>query len=345
MINRLHQFLAPVITCLLLTAAHDAVGASHSDADPHTEEDLRVCLMQELEQAEDSDTVGAIRERCKIEVTAKKLAQSSVPVLRLIERRVLLEKEASKNRFAIIQHRPSYILPVSYNSRINRDPFASLGDDFTLDHVEAKFQFSIKAQLMDGILEDRGRIYFGYTNQSYWQLFNQENSGPFRETNHEPELFLDMDHDFTLAGWHVPLVRMGWVHQSNGRAEPLSRSWNRIYGQIFFEKGKWAISFKPWIRVNGDSAETDNPDIDDYMGNFELGIYRQSEHSAASLRLRNNLRSENRGSVEFNWSRSLPYNDKIRLLFQYFYGYGESLIDYNAITERVGLGLQLSDFL
>ena len=317
---------------------------SDASAAPDTDEDYRICLMQQMEKADESDTVGAIRERCKVEIAANKLAQSSVPTPRLIERRILLEREATENRFALVQHKPSYIL-LTHNSNLNYEPFEPLSDDFELDPVEAKFQFSIKAELLDGLIKDRGRIFFGYTNQSYWQLFNQDNSGPFRETNHEPELFFDMDSDYHLSGWHVPLLRFGLVHQSNGRSEPLSRSWNRVYAQFFFEKQKWAISFKPWIRIGGDSAEADNPEIDDYMGTYELGIFRQGEHSEASLRLRNNLQSENRGSVEFNWSRSMPYSDKIRFLFQYFYGYGESLLDYNAVTNRVGLGLQLSNIL
>ncbi len=310
-----------------------------------TDEDMRLCLMEALQNAEDSDTVGMLREKCEVEVAGQQLAKATVPNLRLIERRIQLEKEASKNRFAVIQHRGSYILPISYNSQPNSAPFASAGDDINLDNVETKFQFSIKAQLLDDILKQRGRLYFGYTNQYYWQIFNEENSGPFRETNHEPELFIDMDQDFSWGGWHVPLIRAGWVHQSNGRSEPISRSWNRLYGQIFLEKENWAFSFKPWIRVNGDSAETDNPDIDDYMGNFELGIFRRGSNSSASLRLRNNLRSENRGAVELNWSRPLPFDRKIHIVLQYFNGYGESLIDYNAKTERFGIGLQLSDFL
>lgn len=318
-------------------------GATMADGD--REEDLRLCLVEALEAADDADTVGMLREKCQVKVAGQELAKVTVPNLRLIERRVQLEKEASANRFAIIQHKGSYILPLSYNSDPNDAPFADAGDDIELDNVETKFQFSIKAQLFDDILRDRGRLFFGYTNQSYWQILNTDNSGPFRETNHEPEVFVDMDHDFHWGGWHVPLIRAGLVHQSNGRSEPLSRSWNRLYAQVFLEKENWAISFKPWVRVNGDSAETDNPDIDDYMGNFELGIFRQGKQNSASLRLRNNLRSENRGSVELNWARPLPFDRKVHIILQYFNGYGESLIDYNVKTERFGIGLQLSDFL
>ncbi len=328
-----------------LAASLLLVIALPAGANTDPDEDYQVCLVQALKDAADTDTVGDVRERCKVESAARQLAQSSVPELRLIERRMFLEEQATENRFAILQHKPSYILPLSYMSEPNDEPFNDAGFVGDLDNTEVKFQFSFKAQLLDAILHDRGKLYFGYTNQSYWQLYNVDNSGPFRETNHEPELFLDMTHDATLWGWHIPLARYGFVHQSNGRSEPLSRSWNRAYGQVFFEKLNWAFSLKGWVRTGGDTAESDNPEIDDYMGNFELGIYRQGNNSAASLRLRNNLQSDNKGAVEFNWSYPLPYNKKLRFLFQYFYGYGESLIDYDERIERVGIGLQLSDFL
>ena len=305
------------------------------------------CLVRAIKNAAGTDTVEMIRSQCETFAEKEEPDATAVPGPKpgLIERRLRLEQEASKNRFAITQHKSSYILPVTYNSNVNNEPFNEIDEGRELDRYEFKFQFSIKAQLFDSIMQYPGRVFFGYTNQSYWQIYDQDNSGPFRETNHEPEIFIDIDRNSQLSGWNIPLLRFGWLHQSNGRSSSLSRSWNRLYGQIFLEKNNWALSFKPWIRVSGDSSEEDNPDIDEYMGNFELGLFRQGASSAASIRFRNNLRSENRGAIEFNWSKPLPFNDKLRLYLQYFHGYGESLIDYNSNTNRIGLGLQLSDFL
>ena len=106
------------------------------------------------------------------------------------------------------------------------------------------------------------------------------------------------------------------------------------------------MSFRPWLQVRkGGSAAFDNPDIDDFMGNFELGIFRQGIASTSSILLRNNLRSENYGAVELNWSRQLPYSEKLRFYFQYFYGYGESLIYYNHHAQRLGIGFKLTNWL
>ena len=306
------------------------------------------CLLEAIGNASGTETVADIRQQC-VSLIDGVGVHASAPALDepkgIIRKRLALEQAASTNRFAVIQHKSSYILPVTFNDRVNNAPFLAGGEEGGLQDYEIKFQFSLKAQLFDAIMHDRGRFFFAYTNQSYWQAYDQENSGPFRETNHEPEVFVDVDQNINLGEWHVPLLRLGWVHQSNGRSSPLSRSWNRIYAQAFFEKDDWAVSFRPWVRVGGDSAERDNPDIDAFLGNFELGIYHQGSDSTTSVLFRNNLRSENRSGIELNWSRSLPSNNKIRLVLQYFYGYGESLIDYNVITNRIGIGLQLSDFL
>ncbi len=327
---------------LMVVLSGWAVLGSQAHADAYSE-----CLVHAIEQAQGQDTVDSIRRQCADpgKNTASPISAQSNPKPGLIERRLQLEQEASSNRFAIIQHKSSYILPITYNSRVNNAPFEQNNQTSDLNNYEVKFQFSLKAQLLDSVLRRRGRVFVAYTNQSYWQLYDRDNSGPFRETNHEPEFFADIDQDIEFAGWHIPLLRLGWVHQSNGQSTGLSRSWNRVYGQVFLERDNWAVSFRPWVRVNGDSAEIDNPDIDEFMGNFELGLFRQGNHSTASMLLRNNLRGQNRGAAEFNWSRQLPGNDKLRLYFQYFYGYGESLLDYNVLSNRVSLGLQLSDFL
>jgi len=37
--------------------------------------------------------------------------------------------------------------------------------------------------------EDSSGLYFGFTAMSFWQVYNDAVSKPFRETNYEPEVF------------------------------------------------------------------------------------------------------------------------------------------------------------
>ncbi|MFT6266695.1 MAG: phospholipase A1 [Oleiphilaceae bacterium] len=174
-------------------------------------------------------------------------------------------------------------------------------------------------------------------------------SAPFRETNYQPEIFY-----LTATNWH-PFggstgVTIGMEHQSNGRSQLLSRSWNRVYTSFMFEKDNFALSLRPWYRIKEDEKENpnesdgdDNPDIEKFMGHFELrSAYRWNDHEF-SLMGRNNLRSDNFGAVELGWS--FPLTGHLKGFVQYFNGYGESLIDYNHNTERVGVGILLTDLL
>jgi phospholipase A1 len=116
-----------------------------------------------------------------------------------------------------------------------------------------------------------------------------------------------------------------------------------------FEKGNFALSFKPWFRIKEeeksdelDPTGDDNPDIEDYLGNFELETvykWKELEFSAGGRR---NF-STNKGLLEVGVT--FPLWGKIRGYATGFTGYGESLIDYNHKQTRFGLGIALNNIL
>lgn len=265
-----------------------------------------------------------------------------------IKKRVEEEKKTAFSRFVITPHKPNYVLPLSYNSSPNNTPFLPLVE--YVREEEVKFQFSFKLPLVTGLFHDRGQIDFAYTNQSFWQLYNHEYSAPFRDTNHEPEVYFSYRLNHPILGINADFIQMGYSHQSNGRTQPLSRSWNRLYLNFVFERGDYYFSFKPWYRIREDKKDDpsepkgdDNRDIEFYMGHFELTALYKPDENTYSLVLRNNLRSENRGAIQVDWS--FPLTSKLRGYVQFFNGYGESMLDYNDSANRIGFGLQLTDWL
>jgi phospholipase A1 len=261
-----------------------------------------------------------------------------------LEHRVEAEANTLENPFGLTAYRPNYMLPLTYNSKKNVEPFKALYPDVEMDDVEAKFQISFKAKLWD--VTDRLDLWAAYTQENWWQVYNngEEESAPFRETNYQPELFASYATNVDLLGFHMPAVTLGFNHQSNGRSQLLSRSWNRIIAGALLERGNFVMNPRVWYRIPEDDEDDDNPRTDDFFGYGDLRLaYSWRNMTFASL-LRNNLRTDdNKGAVQLDWS--FPLNRRFKGYVQYFYGYGESLIDYDEKTNRIGIGVMMTDWL
>ena len=254
-----------------------------------------------------------------------------------------LDDEKPRDKYVIMTHRSNYMLPFSYNDSPNREPFEEASNDLDVQETEVTFQLSLKIKLWQDVFGKDMDLWFGYTQRSFWQLYTFEDSSPFRETNYEPELLLNFRTDFPFLGMKGRIINVGLNHQSNGRSEPLSRSWNRIVGNLGFEKDNFTLLVKAWYRIPENKEDDDNPETDDYMGPGEIwGYYFWNKHRLGVM-LRNNLRpNDNRGALQLEWA--FPLFGKITGYIQYFRGYGESLLDYNHGIDRIGIGLILNDW-
>lgn len=236
-------------------------------------------------------------------------------------------------------YRRNYVLPISYNSRGNDEPVADTDDTLDLDDVEVKFQFSFEVPVWERIGASDVDLYFGYTQLSFFQAYNTDYSSPFRETSYEPELGLHWHPDLEFRDWKLKSVRLALNHQSNGRSEPFSRSWNRVVGQVLVENGPLHIGLRPWQRIAEDAEDDDNPDIVDFLGHGELYAGYDLGRHRLGLMVRNPV--EHAG-VQADWS--YPLGERVRFYVQYFNGYGESLIDYDRKVNRIGAGFLLNDW-
>jgi len=263
-----------------------------------------------------------------------------------LRERIKKEEELSiVGDFVIMPHRPTYFMPATYMAETHSEPFhETYGDQAkNMQNVEAKFQLSFKVPLWVDIADKDMGLWFGYTQLSLWQLYNSQVSSPFRETNYEPELALAINTDFKLLGMNNTFVVLGLSHQSNGQSEPISRSWNRLYATFVLEHKNIVAYFKPWYRLPEDAEDDDNPDIEKYLGYGELSLFYKSEKRITGLRLWNNLRSsDNRTSVQLDWN--FPIKSGFKGYVQFFNGYGETLVDYNYRTRRLGFGIMLTDW-
>lgn len=266
----------------------------------------------------------------------------------LVDNYLSAEKAIFSFTGSFVTHRPNYILPITYVDDPNPRPVSprlGTGDyDYGLEQEEAKYQISFKIPLLTGIFDDRTTFWFGYTQQSYWQVYNTKESAPFRETNYEPEIFFRQRLDWKVGPGTLSGVSIGLNHQSNGQSDPRSRSWNRIKGGLAYSYDRWLFMANPWYRLPESSSDDDNSDIEKYLGHGSYhAVYKLTEDRTFSLKLLNNMRSTNRTSVEFGYS--FPMGDTLKGFFQYYNGYGESLIDYNERIERFGVGIMLNNWL
>ncbi|MBA6153858.1 phospholipase A [Gelidibacter maritimus] len=259
-----------------------------------------------------------------------------------------LDRKDKNGTFRLNSYQPFYVMPVHWSNRINTQP-QSVGQEPAFDEpirlhsTEVKFQISFKTKVLQSFLFGTGDLWVGYTQIAHWQVYNKQLSRPFRELNYEPELIANFPLNFNLLGFNAKMAGVAFNHQSNGRPDPISRSWNRVILHLALERDNYQIYLKPWMRIGGGSEDDDNPKIEDYVGRAEANIiYRKNGHSM-NLLLRNSLSfKDNHGSVQFNYM--YPIRNNLRGHLQIFSGYGENLIDYNHYQTTVGLGISFVEW-
>ena len=268
----------------------------------------------------------------------------------LLDSRWELAADSKLGAFQLRAYKPVYVLPAFWTSKVNTNPHSPNPDNALpfalteLDDLEVKFQISFKTKVAEDLFGDTGDIWVGYTQSSRWQAYNSTVSHPFRETNYEPEVMLVVRNNYSLLGWKGRMMGLSLNHQSNGRSNPLSRSWNRAILSVGLDRENWALVLRPWYRFNESSREDNNPDIEDFIGRGDaMLVYNRNGHEV-SLTGRHSLRGGDRshGSLQLDWG--FPISQLLRGHLQVFDGYGESMIDYNHRATYVGVGVALLEW-
>lgn len=247
------------------------------------------------------------------------------------------------------EHNPMYLMPVWYNSSPNYAPSsptrgAASQERFSdQKRIETKMQVSFKSKIAEDLFKSRADLWFGYTQKSDWQIYNQgRRSAPFRNTDYEPEIFITQPVKAQLPwGGRLRMLGVGFAHQSNGQSRPESRSWNKVYAMAGMEWGKLTVIPRVWMRLFDSSGEdNDNPDLTKYLGYGDVKLqYRLNDKHNFSTTLRYNPKS-GYGSAEAAYT--FPIKGKLQGVVRGFHGYGESLIDYNHKQSGIGFGLMFN---
>lgn len=279
------------------------------------------------------------------------VAEISVPEPEAVSRSLLsrswdLDHKDGDDNFTIRPYRANYLLPAVHQFRRNTMPHspsqpATLLYDGEMKKTEAQFQISLKTRLWNDVLGTPLDLWLGYTQKSYWQVYNSEWSSPFRESDYEPELMATLPVQANLLGVRLRMLGAGVVHQSNGQTDPLSRSWNRAYLMAGIERGDWTAVLRGWYRLKGKASSDDNPDINKYMGYGDLWMhYQLGEYSLAAMGRLNVATGYGAAQLEMTF----PLSGYLQGYIRYFDGYGENLLDYNHHNRSIGVGIVFGDW-
>lgn len=256
------------------------------------------------------------------------------------------------SRFAVRTYEENYVLPLRYTSSVNYTPYSptqgSYQDRAGYRHEDVALQLSLRAKVARGVLQANDGIWLAYKQSSAWQLWDAVDSRPFRNTDYQPEILYVAPVPARFAdlpgGWQLRMVQAGFVHQSNGQSDPLSRSWNRLQFRIGADNGRWGGMLGAMFRLP-DSSD-DNPDLVDHIGTLEAKAGMGLGYTRFTLTTRINPDRLSRGSVQLGLSHPIYHDDPagLRWYLQLFSGYGQTLLDYNVKQQSVGVGVMLFQF-
>lgn len=231
----------------------------------------------------------------------------------------------------------------------------------TLEYAnQVKFRVSIRYRLIPFFPENGGAsdsgVYLGYRQTSFWHAFDKSESRPFYDDNYRPGIYTRIsafDRDQPMFGRQMlnPSLEVGFFHESNGRDGLANRSLNELeingyLGMPGATNFAARFSFYPLL-----STADENADIGDTIGRGEVQLFVAPGatnfdtfgfvSAFVSSRVWGDTAFRN---VEVNLAltpvATVGKYFKASLLVQYFYGYGENLLDYDDIHDsfRFGVG-------
>lgn len=180
--------------------------------------------------------------------------------------------------------------------------------------------------------------FVAFTNVIGWDIY--EDSYPYRDINFQPELFYRFD---VRADQEIRLD-LGYWHNSNGKDGDESRAWDRLFARGIVPGTLWGREFVaiPSLFTTVGRGRR-NPDIDEFLGEWELGFVWTDvispDEPGDDLDLLLNLWG-GEGTVQLGLQYRLEtYRWNPHLFAQFFSGYGDTLIEYDERKTEFRVGL------
>lgn len=199
--------------------------------------------------------------------------------------------------------------------------------------ADAMFQISIRHRLTKSRLPFNSFLYMTYTQKSFWNIY--ADSAPFRDNNYNPSIGIGryIIRNNTLIGTAFLQIE----HESNGKSEKDSRSWNMIsFSGKYFYNLQFVVGGKIWIPlVDGD----ENSDLIDYRGicSFTMDYITKDRRWWLSTELNPRKGSGNINTI-VTGAFKISKNDNQYLYARFYNGTGDSLLDYNRYDINIRIG-------
>lgn len=228
------------------------------------------------------------------------------------------------------------------------NPISAYKENYFIGNSEdVKFQISIQGNLF---YPSKIGLFFAYTQIAWWDIY--DDSSPFREFNHSPEIFYRLESNNNIFGnlslGYIDYIQVSPIyHKSNGLDGEKSRSINYYYAEGQASIGdvyNFGLVLRVWNYI-GDMS--DNPDYQNYRGNAEGELFFQLKSRTVNYFDKEKIYVRGGGNhiAKKGW---IEGGMKVRILttrfqpflyFQVWHGYAEGMINYNEKDTVYRLGL------
>lgn len=234
---------------------------------------------------------------------------------------------------SLYTHEAMYVLPY-YHS------FSKPYDSNVADEI--KIQISFRIPVIP--INEHQRVFFAYTQTSFFQMYNGEDSAPFRDTDYAPELYWA----YEGIGDIIRAVHIGYKHLSNGERTLRSRAQNQLMlklrAQYDTESGlkigalarAWA-----WINMNYEEVLLSNPDLARYRGYADVLVYLNYTNHLFEFKVSPLISDIHFWKPHFEVGYTYRLTKNLGIYAQYTNGYGDNIYEYKIHSNRLGVGIRL----